>query len=226
MIIISGASGGLGQYLANHLGKDFGVIGTFQSHARPDTGNVKYHRVDVTDSAAVDRFVSTIAPDLARITFIACAGISVDTIGHKMSDSTWNRVIATNLSGAFFMCRALLPFMRQEQWGRIVLISSVVAQMGVPGTAAYSASKAGLLGLTRTLARENATKNITVNALALGYFDIGMIESIPPEVRETARKSVPMNRFGNPENVSLAVRFLMSADYVTGSVININGGLL
>jgi NAD(P)-dependent dehydrogenase (short-subunit alcohol dehydrogenase family) len=124
------------------------------------------------------------------------------------------------------MCSALLPYMRQQQWGRIINISSIVGQMGVPGTGAYSASKAGVLGLTRTLAVENATKNITVNALLLGYFSVGMIETIEQETQEQVRSKIPMKRFGHPRNVELAIRFLIAADYVTGSVVKIDGGLL
>lgn len=124
------------------------------------------------------------------------------------------------------MCRAMLPFMRQQEWGRIINISSIVGQVGVPGTVAYSASKSGLFGLTRTLAVENASRNITVNTLALGYFSVGMINVIRPEIQEQIKAKIPMKRFGDPHNVELAIRFLIECDYITGATININGGLL
>jgi 3-oxoacyl-[acyl-carrier protein] reductase len=154
------------------------------------------------------------------------AGISLDGMGHKMDESTWDRVVDTNLKGTFLMSRAILPFMRGQEWGRIINISSVVGQKGVPGTVAYASSKGGLYSLSRTLAAENATKNITVNALALGYFEVGMIGVLKPEVQEQVRQTIPMKRLGHPRNVELAIRFLIDADYITGTTININGGLL
>jgi NAD(P)-dependent dehydrogenase (short-subunit alcohol dehydrogenase family) len=115
--------------------------------------------------------------------------------------------------------------MRKQEWGRIINVSSIVGQMGVPGTAAYSASKGGILSLTRTLAAENAAKNITVNAIALGYLEIGMINVVPPDRRELIRETIPMKRLGSPRNLELAIRFLIECDYITGAVIDINGGL-
>ena len=189
MIIIAGASGGLGSYLVEHLGKDHQIIGTYSAH-RPTTPNerVAYYQVDVTELGDVEQFVAGIADRLERIVLINLAGISLDAMGHKMDDETWDRVLDTNLKGTFLMCRAVLPIMRKQEWGRIINVSSIVGQVGVPGTAAYSASKAGLLGLTRTLAIENATKGITVNALALGYFNVGMIDSIMPTIQEQIRR--------------------------------------
>ena len=110
--------------------------------------------------------------------------------------------------------------------GRIINISSIVGQLGVPGTVAYSSSKAGVFGLTRTVASENAKKNITVNSLALGYFNIGIINTIAPEVQQQIKEKIPMGRFGDPKNIELAVRYLIDSDYITGTTIDINGGLL
>ena len=227
MIVITGASGGLGSYLIEHLGRDHEIIGTYNTHRPAPTDRVvEFYQVDVRDSGRVERFAAAISDKLQRIVLINLAGISLDAMGHKMDEATWDRMLDTNLKGTFLMCRALLPFMRQQEWGRIINVSSIVGQMGVPGTVAYSASKAGLLGLTRTLAAENATKNITVNALALGYFEVGMINVIKPEVQDQIRAKIPMKRLGHPRNVELAIRFLIESDYVTGAVININGGLL
>ena len=227
MIVITGASGGLGIYLVEQLGKDYKIIGTYNTH-KPASNDrvVAYYQVDVRDISSVERFTAAVAGKLQRIVLINLAGISLDGMGHKMSDAVWNRVVDTNLKGTFLMCRAMLPFMREQKWGRIINLSSIVGQMGVPGTVAYSASKSGLFGLTRTLAAENATKNITVNTLALGYFDIGMISVIKPEIQEQIKARIPMRRLGDPRNVELAVRFLVESDYITGSIINVNGGLL
>jgi NAD(P)-dependent dehydrogenase (short-subunit alcohol dehydrogenase family) len=154
------------------------------------------------------------------------AGVSVDNIGHKVREADWDLVVDTNLKGTFLMSQALLTIMRNEGWGRIINVSSIVGQTAVPGTVAYSASKAGIFGLTRTLAVELAAKNVTVNALALGYFEVGMINAIKPEIQDQIKAKIPMRRFGDPRNVEQAVRFLIEADYITGAIININGGLL
>lgn len=227
MIIMTGASGGLGVYLIEHLGRDFEIIGTFNTHKPALTDRaVGFYQVDVSESESVERFVAMVVDKLQQIVLINLAGVSLDSMGHKMDAVAWDRVLDTNLKGTFLMCRSLLPFMREQQWGRIINVSSVVGQIGVLGTSAYSASKAGLLGLTRTLAVENAMKNITVNALALGYMDVGMINMIRPEIQEQIRARIPMKRFGHPRNVEQAIRFLIECDYITGSIININGGLL
>lgn len=227
MIVMSGASGGLGGYLIERLGKDQQIIGTYNNH-KPESSDpqVPLYQVNVCDSASVERFVDQVGQSLQRLTLINLAGISLDGMGHKMGEAIWDSVLDTNLKGAFLMSRALLPFMREQEWGRIINISSVVGQMGVPGTCAYSASKAGLAGLTRTLAVENATKNITVNTLALGYYKIGMIGAIDPSIQEQIRATIPMRRFGDPKDVEVGIRFLIECDYITGSVVNINGGLL
>ena len=227
MIVITGASGGIGRFLAEQFSQEYEIIGTYNSHKPIPSGNsIEYYQVDVCDALSIERFVSKIGDRLKDIILINLAGISLDGMGHKMAEETWDQVIDTNLKGTFLMSRALLPFMREQEWGRIINTSSIVGQIGIPGTGAYSASKAGLMGLTRTLAAENVTKEITVNVLALGYFDIGMISVIRPELQEQIRAKIPMKRFGDPKNIELAIRFLIAADYITGSIININGGLL
>ncbi|MCX6842129.1 MAG: SDR family oxidoreductase [candidate division WOR-3 bacterium] len=226
MVVVTGASGGLGSYLVEHLSVDFEVVGTYYSHMPPAIPKaVGFYRVDVTDAECVVQFVNEIAGRLQKVILINLAGISIDGMTHKMSEQVWDRVLDTNLKGAFLMSRSLLRFMREQQWGRIINFSSVVGQIGIPGTVAYSASKAGLFGLTRTMAAENASKNITVNALALGYFEVGMINVLGPETKELVRATIPMKRFGHPSDVERAVRFLIESDYITGSIINMNGGL-
>ena len=227
MIVLTGASGGLGNYLIENLSGEHEIIGTYNTREPSQTGRaVGFYQVNATDSGSVERFVTSVLNKLQKITLINLAGISIDGMGHKMVDDTWDQVMDTNLKGTFLMCRALLPIMRQQNWGRIINVSSVVGQMGVPGTVAYSASKSGLFGLTRTLAVENAKKNITVNTLALGYFNIGMINVIPPEVQEKIKATIPMKRLGDTCNIKTAIQFLIESDYITGAVININGGLI
>jgi NAD(P)-dependent dehydrogenase (short-subunit alcohol dehydrogenase family) len=226
MVIIVGASGGIGSYLVDHMGRDYEIIGTYNKN-RPKVQNseANFYEVNINDADSISTFLSSIESKLKQITLINLAGISIDSMCHKMDNAAWDEVLNTNLRGTFFMCRALLPFMRAQGYGRIINFSSIVGQLGIPGTVAYSASKSGLFGLTRTLAAENAVRNITVNALALGYFEVGIINVIPKDIQEKIRNSIPMRRLGHPRNIELAIRFLIECDYITGAVININGGL-
>lgn len=226
MIVITGAAGSLGAYLCERLSPDFAIAGTYNVQ-RPAyyAETLQYHQVDVRDAKSIQGFVTTLATQLREITLLNLAGISIDGMAHKLAEEAWDQVLDTNLKGTWLMCRALLPLMRAQKWGRIINVSSVVGQRGIVGTAAYAASKAGLEGLTRALAVENATKGITVNALALGYFAAGMIDTLTAPQQAQIKASIPLQCFGDPRNIELAVRFLMAADYVTGAVIDINGGL-
>jgi 3-oxoacyl-[acyl-carrier protein] reductase len=155
------------------------------------------------------------------------AGITRDRVTWKLDLAQWEEVMRVNLTGAFLCCKHVVPDMRSQGWGRVVLISSVVAQIGVAGTAAYAASKAGLFGLTRTLAKEVANSGITVNCLALGYFEEGMMLRLPQEAQTRVLEGIPSRRLGRGLEVGGAVSYLCSeeASYVTGQVIGLNGGL-
>ena len=137
----------------------------------------------------------------------------------------WGKIIEINLVGTFNVIRALLPEMRKNNYGRIINFSSVVAQIGIPGTSAYAASKSGLWGMTKALAAENALKGITVNSLNLGYFEIGMGEALSAELQRKIKEKIPTNEFGDKKNILNAVNFLIDSDYVNGTCLNINGGL-
>lgn len=226
MIVITGASGGVGKYLITNLSKDYDIIGTYNTNKQEPMSRTAFFKLDVTNSTSIANFVNTVRSSLNHLVLINLAGISIDALGHKMEESVWDKVLDTNLKGVFLMSRALLPFMRQQEWGRIINVSSIVGETGIPGTSAYASSKSALFGLTRTLASENAMKNITVNTLALGYFEVGMINVIKPDMQERIKSTIPMKRFGDPRNIELAVRFLIESDYITGAMININGGLL
>ena len=155
------------------------------------------------------------------------AGISSAAISWKLDPSEWNRVLSVNLTAPFLMSKELLPAMRKRGFGRIVNISSIVAQTGAVGTAAYAASKAGLFGLSASMARELAPKGITVNTVALGYMSEGMIEELSEEMKEDLLRAIPANRFGEVEQLGALIEYLMArdADYMTGQVLNLNGGL-
>jgi NAD(P)-dependent dehydrogenase (short-subunit alcohol dehydrogenase family) len=157
---------------------------------------------------------------------INCAGTNYNAVGHKSDVGKWAEVINVNLVGTFRVIAALLPIMRDQNWGRIINFSSVVAQLGVPGTSAYSASKSGLWGLARALAVENAKKGVTINNLNLGYFDIGMITEVPVEFQQVVKAKIPTGQFGNPENIYRAIKFIVSNDYMNGTSIDISAGLV
>jgi NAD(P)-dependent dehydrogenase (short-subunit alcohol dehydrogenase family) len=155
------------------------------------------------------------------------AGISKSNISWKTTAEEWNQTMAINLNAPFFLSQAVIPSMRSNAFGRIINITSVVAQTGFAGTSAYAASKAGLIGLTKTLSKELAKFQISVNAIALGYFNSGMIEDVPAEVQTELLKQVPMNALGNPEILAKTIEFLISdeAGFVTGQTLNLNGGM-
>ncbi len=237
--IITGASGGMGRVLAVELGEAGASVvihyltneeaaSRLVSKIRERGGKATRVQADVTNPSEVESMVRRTLDTFGRVDIlINNAGINRDAISWKMDERAWSQVLEVNLTGAFLCAKAVLPTMRQQQWGRIINISSVVAQIGVPGAAAYAASKAGLIGLTKTLAREVIRKGITVNCLALGYFSAGLMLTLAPEIQDRILSQIPMGRLGEPEEVTHVVRFLCDerASYITGQVISINGGL-
>jgi 3-oxoacyl-[acyl-carrier protein] reductase len=155
------------------------------------------------------------------------AAITRDNLALRMKVDDWDSVLQTNLTGAFLCIQQVLVPMMRERWGRIINISSIVGATGNPGQANYAASKAGLIGLTKTLAQEMASRNITVNAVAPGFIETDMTAVLSDELKTTMLAAIPLKRFGKPEDVAGAVRFLASdeAAYITGQVLNVNGGM-
>lgn len=202
------------------------IVGTYFKHQPVFKSDaVRLYKVDVTEWASVIRFVEAIQGDARRITLVNLAGCSVDRLAINVTPHEWDAVVAVNLTGTFMMSKALLRPMMQERWGRIINVSSIIAETGVPGTAAYAASKAGIVGLTRTLAKEYARYNITVNCLALGYFAGGLTERLSEKHRKSLLARIPLRRFGKGAELAGAVKYLMEADYTTGARLDINGGL-
>src|SRR5258706_5358133 len=155
------------------------------------------------------------------------AAVTKDGLALRMKKDDWDSVIATNLTGAFLAIQQVLHGMMKERWGRIINISSVVGEAGNPGQANYVASKAGLIGLTKSLAQEMASRNITVNAVAPGFIETDMTASLSPELKENMLAHIPLKRFGRAEDVAAAVGLSASGDagYITGAVIDVNGGM-
>lgn len=183
------------------------------------------YRLDITDIRGTEKFAEDIKEYLNEIVLINCAGNNYNSFAHKSSPEEWSKVINTNLTGTYNMIRVLLPVMREQGYGRIINFSSIVAQKGIPGTSAYAASKAGLWGMTRSMAAENAGKGITINSLNLGYFEIGMITEVSDEYQEVVKKKIPTGKFGDPKNILNALNFLIESDYINGSSLDINGAI-
>lgn len=228
MIIITGASRGIGQYLFNeYINKQDpnSVLGIYNS-TKPKINNEHACQVDISNPEQVIQFVNSKRDVLKDIVLINCAGINYNTFAHKADPYKWAKIIGVNLIGTFNMINALLPIMREQNYGRIINFASVIAQKGVSGTSAYAASKSGLWGMSKAIAIENAIKGITINNLNLGYFKIGMIQEIPIELLEKTIVNIPMKRLGDPKEILSIVNHLIINSYITGTSIDINGGLV
>ena len=184
--------------------------------------------VDVSDAEAVREMTDQIVETWGKIDILVNnAGITKDNLAMRMKLDDWEAVMRTNLDGTYFCIRAVLPHMVRQRYGRIINISSVVAQVGNVGQANYISSKAGIIGLTKAIAAEVARRNITVNAVAPGFIATPMTESLPAEVHQKMMSLIPLGRMGTDCEVAYGVRFLASqeASYITGHVLNINGGM-
>jgi 3-oxoacyl-[acyl-carrier protein] reductase len=191
-------------------------------------GKAELKRLDVTQSEQCDEVLREVHQRLGRLDIlINNAGISRDTLLLRVSDEDIQKTFAVNLVGAINCSRSAVRLMMRARTGRIVNLSSVVAESGNPGQSVYSASKAALIGLTKTLAREYASRGITVNAVAPGYIDTDMTRALPEQAKKQIMEQVPLGRIGKPEDVAAAALFLCSdeASYVTGHVLRVNGGM-
>ncbi len=185
-------------------------------------------RLDVADAESVKATVDAVMQAWQKIDILVNnAGITRDNLLMRMKPEDWEEVLQTNLKGAYHCIRAVLPFMVRARYGKIINIVSVVAQAGNPGQANYIASKAGLIGLTKAVAAEVASRNITVNAVSPGFIETAMTEKLPQAVKEKILSMVPLGRMGKDREVAYAVRFLASdeAAYITGHCLNVNGGM-
>lgn len=225
--VLSGASGGIGRNLIPHLLNQDVVIGLYRNNKPdfPSSVDLILHKIDLLDSSQVKAFSDQWGDRLDKIVLIHGAVQNTDGLAVNFQESDWDTVLDVNLKGDFLLTKALLPFMVKKRWGRIIHISSHVGVEGVPGTVAYAASKAGLLGMSRVLAKEYARFGITSNVLKLGYFDLGLMDQLSEKMRNEVISRIPNKKFGTIENIVHAIRFLIQADYVNGSVISIDGGL-
>lgn len=235
--VITGGVRGIGRAIAEELiDAGYQVLVTYCSSEeqagamrRLFDNKVITKRTDVSKQDDVDALFDEVEKTYGRVdVLVNNAGITQDRSFHKMEAVDWHQVIDVNLNGAFYCCNRAIPLMREKKYGRIINISSIVGQKGNFGQANYAASKAGLLGLTKTLALENAMKGITVNAVCPGFIETDMVSAIPDLVKTKIQDEIPMKRFGTAQEVARAVTFLASPDaaYITGQELNINGGLL
>jgi len=226
-MVIIGASGGIGRYLSRVYSERYRIIGTyFSTPPLQSTRSVNYYELNVCDSEEVTGLLNDIGPSLYNPIVIYTPGISPNNLATRIADEDWNHTIAVNLSGAMYVSRAIIPWMRKLNYGRIIFLSSVLSRIAVPGTLAYSVTKAGLCTMARVIAAENAIEGITVNTIALGYFDIGIIKAVPDAfLKDQVIPKIPLKHLGNPKNIVSAINFVIQSDYLTGSVIDLNGGL-
>ncbi len=226
MILITGASRGIGKYLFEEFQKSGETLqGTYNTTLPSRTAEKYLTKVDISDYKTVKKWIQKIRAEMENITLINCAGINFNSFAHKANIDQWTKVINVNLLGTFNVIHEVLPIMRENNFGRIVNLSSVVAQMLIPGTSAYSASKSGLWGLAKSIGAENAKKGITINNLNLGYFNLGIIEEVPKAHQDFIKQKIPGGEFGQPKDILNAIRFLQENEYVNGASIDINGGI-
>ncbi len=236
--LVTGAGRGLGRAIARSLGAagaevacvdiDAGALAETADGIRTAGSRAETFTCDVTDSARVNEVVDQVVKQMGRLDILVNnAGITRDGMIMRMKDDQWDAVVAINLRGTFLFTRAVARPMMKARAGRIVNIASISGLMGNPGQANYSASKAGVIGLTRTVARELASRNITVNAVAPGFIATEMTAKLGEDILSQVQKEIPLGRLGEPQDVADAVLYLASdaAAFITGHVLTVDGGL-
>ena len=237
--VVTGSGRGIGQAIALRLaseGARLAVISRTESNAQntadkinaTQTGAARVYAVDVADGSAVAGVCTQILKDFGKVdVLINNAGITRDRLSMRMPEADWDLVLDTNLNGAFHFIHNLQRPMMKQSYGRIINISSISGLVGQAGQVNYSASKAGLVGLTKALAREVAGRNVTVNAIAPGFITTDMTDQLPQNVKDNVLKMIPLGRFGDCQDVASAVAFLASAEakYITGQVLTVDGGM-
>jgi 3-oxoacyl-[acyl-carrier protein] reductase len=236
--LVTGASRGIGRSIAEALAeagarvilaaRSQEAVGSLAEDLQKRGWKAEGVEIDVGDPESVRTVLRELFDRLQRIEIVVNnAGIARDGLLVRMKDEDWDQVLRTNLNGVFYVCREAISRMLRQRYGRVINIASVVGIMGNPGQANYVASKAGMIGFTKALAREVSSRNITVNAVAPGFIETEMTAKLTPRQQEEIRGSIPLGRIGQPEEIACAVRFLASkeAGYITGHVLNINGGM-
>jgi 3-oxoacyl-[acyl-carrier protein] reductase len=236
--LVTGASRGIGEAIARRLASE-GATVLATARSRPSLDRVvaeisssggRAHAIvlDVSEPASIDAAVKSALEEHGQIdVLVNNAGLTEDNLVLRMSRESWDRVLTTNLTGAFLLTQAVVKSMVRRRYGRIVNVTSIVGLMGNAGQANYASAKAGLVGLTKSVARELGSRNVTCNAVAPGFIATAMTDQVHDDARTTLTDQIPLGRVGRPEDVAAAVAFLASeeAGYVTGAVLNVSGGL-
>jgi 3-oxoacyl-[acyl-carrier protein] reductase len=238
VVLVTGGARGIGKAIAENFAKkgahlviaDISLESAEETASQLASGGSRTLALslDVSKSENVATAFEKIIAEFGRIDIVINnAGITKDGLILRMKEEDWDAVININLKGVFLCAKEAVKYMVKQRYGRIVNIASVVAFMGNPGQANYSASKAGIVGLTKTIAREYASRGITVNAVAPGFISTAMTDGLPDNVRQEMLKSIPVGSFGSVEDVANAVAFLAAPDtgYITGQVVHVNGGM-
>ncbi|MDH3343062.1 MAG: 3-oxoacyl-ACP reductase FabG [Gammaproteobacteria bacterium] len=238
IVLVSGASRGIGRAIALSLGKKGAtVVGTATSENGAaniakylDENGVKGagEVLNVTDQASIDTLLKTVTEKFGAPTILVNnAGITRDNLLMRMKEDEWDDIINTNLSSVYRLSKSCLRAMMKARSGKIVNIASVVALTGNPGQCNYAAAKSGMIGFSKALAREVASRGITVNCVAPGFIETDMTHELPEKQKEALLQSIPLNRLGSPEEIAGAVEYLTSSagNYITGETINVNGGM-
>ena len=236
--LVTGAAQGIGRAIALSLAQGGATVAIADIiDKRNETaeeinkagGKAAAFQLNVADEESVKQVIKDVTAQFGRLEILVNnAGITRDQLIMRMKRAEWDSVIAINLTGVFLCTQAAVPVMLKQRWGRIINISSINGQQGAAGQANYSASKAGVIGITMATAREVASRSITCNAIAPGFIETAMTQVLSAEVREGMLKQVPLGRPGTPEDIANAVRFLASEEtsYITGHVLKVNGGML
>ncbi len=238
--VVTGASGGIGQAVALALAQAGAAVAVHYGANKDAAGHVAGEierrggraitiQADLTSPEAAQRLIATAKEQFGTLSVLVNnAGLTKDTLVLRMRDEDWDSVLAANLTATFYCTKAALREMLRQRAGRIINMTSIVAQIGTTGQANYVAAKAGIIGFTKAVAREVGSRGITVNAVAPGFIAAGMTQRLPPAVVESYLQQVPLGRAGKPEEVAAVVTFLASDDaaYITGQVLNVDGGLV
>lgn len=237
--LVTGAGRGIGAAIALTLAKentDIAVVDYAPAKTAAETlaaiegtgVTVRYYSCDVSDFSATKAVVDQVVKDFGRIDILVNnAGVTADNLLMRMSEAEWDRVLSINLKGCFNMIKHVTPYMMRKRYGRIVSISSVVGLMGNAGQANYAASKAGIIGLTKSVAKEYGPRNITANAVAPGFIKTAMTDALTDEQKKAMYSLIPLGALGETEDIANAVKFLVSDDarYITGVVLKVDGGM-
>jgi acetoacetyl-CoA reductase len=236
VVVVTGASRGLGRAIAEELASGGAKIVVNYARSKEPAEELVSQlgeedalavQADISDPDQAKKLIDEAMQKFGRVdVLVNNAGITQDRSLRKMAIEDWDKVINVDLNSCYYTVHAALPHMVEQQSGKIINMSSFVGEAGNVGQANYAAAKAGLLGFTKTAARELARFNITVNAICPGFIGTEMVEAIPEDVQEKLKKTIPLGRFGRPEEIAKAVRYLIEdGDYITGSTLDVNGGV-